>query len=215
MERSTAIEALVVAWFDRGGRGAIRWLPVAVHVSPSDATRMLICMQSTSVRIDVSTHDELKRLAAELHTTVGNTVSLAVRALRQDRIGDELTARCGMTRPPGSMPTSGDVVDLDLGRPRVGRPGSATPPFGDGPAGPRRRRLGRHVVPLTRTIRRFHSEIVIEPDAANGWSRPPRRNANTFELCLRAGSLATRGNVGPPVLAQLRETIAVILDLHG
>ena len=51
---------------------------------------MLICMQSTSVRIDVSTHEELKRLAAELHTTVGNTVTLAVRALRQDRIGDDL-----------------------------------------------------------------------------------------------------------------------------
>ena len=51
---------------------------------------MLICMPSTSVRIDTATHDELKRLAAELHTTVGNTVSLAVRALRQDRIGAEL-----------------------------------------------------------------------------------------------------------------------------
>lgn len=47
-------------------------------------------MQSTSVRIDVTTHEELKRLAAELHTTVGNTVSLAVRALRQDRVGEEL-----------------------------------------------------------------------------------------------------------------------------
>ena len=53
---------------------------------------MLICMQSTSVRIDVATHEELKRLAAELHTTVGHTVALAVRALRQDRIGDELHA---------------------------------------------------------------------------------------------------------------------------
>jgi hypothetical protein len=53
---------------------------------------MLICMQSTSVRIDVATHDELKRLAAELDTTVGNTVALAVRALRQDRMGAELTA---------------------------------------------------------------------------------------------------------------------------
>jgi hypothetical protein len=53
---------------------------------------MLICMQSTSVRIDVLTHEELKRLAAELNTTVGNTVSLAVRALRQDRMGNELNA---------------------------------------------------------------------------------------------------------------------------
>lgn len=47
-------------------------------------------MQSTSVRIDLTTHEELKRLAAELHTTVGNTVALAVRALRQDRVGEEL-----------------------------------------------------------------------------------------------------------------------------
>jgi len=54
---------------------------------------MLICMHSTSVRIDVATHDELKRLATELHTTVGNTVSLAVRALRQDLVGAELTAK--------------------------------------------------------------------------------------------------------------------------
>jgi predicted transcriptional regulator len=53
---------------------------------------MLICMQSTSVRIDTATHDELKRLAAELNTTVGNTVTLAVRALRQDRIGTDLAA---------------------------------------------------------------------------------------------------------------------------
>ena len=51
---------------------------------------MLICMHSTSVRIDVTTHDDLKRLAAELNTTVGNTVTLAVRALRQDRIGADL-----------------------------------------------------------------------------------------------------------------------------
>ena len=51
---------------------------------------MLICMQSTSVRIDAATHAELKRLAAQMHTTVGNTVSLAVRALRQDLVGAEL-----------------------------------------------------------------------------------------------------------------------------
>ena len=53
---------------------------------------MLICMQSTSVRIDRVTHQELKRLAAEMGATVGETVALAVRRLRQDRIGEELTA---------------------------------------------------------------------------------------------------------------------------
>ena len=59
---------------------------------PSRLRCMLFCMHSTSVRIDVATHDELKRLAGELHTTVGRTVSLAVRALRQDRVGAELSA---------------------------------------------------------------------------------------------------------------------------
>lgn len=60
--------------------------------APRWATCMLICMHSTSVRIDVTTHEELKRLAAELNTTVGNTVSLAVKALRQDRVGTDLAS---------------------------------------------------------------------------------------------------------------------------
>ncbi|MDZ7680020.1 MAG: hypothetical protein U5K29_15880 [Acidimicrobiales bacterium] len=47
-------------------------------------------MHSTSVRIDSTTHEELKRLADQLGTTVGHTVTLAVRALRQDRLGDAL-----------------------------------------------------------------------------------------------------------------------------
>ena len=51
---------------------------------------MLICMQSTSVRIDVATHEDLKRLATALGTSVGNTVTLAVKSLRQDRIGSQL-----------------------------------------------------------------------------------------------------------------------------
>lgn len=51
---------------------------------------MLFCMHSTSVRIDVATHEELKRIAAELNTTVGNAVTVAVRALRQDLVGADL-----------------------------------------------------------------------------------------------------------------------------
>lgn len=50
-------------------------------------------MQSTSVRIDQGTHRELKRLAEQLGTTVGETVALAVRRLRQDQLGAELSAR--------------------------------------------------------------------------------------------------------------------------
>ncbi len=53
---------------------------------------MLICMQWTSVRIDVETHEELKRLSRSLGTTVGRTVTLALRALSQDQIGEQLRA---------------------------------------------------------------------------------------------------------------------------
>lgn len=53
---------------------------------------MLICMHTTSVRIDTATHSELKRIAAELGTTVGHAVAVAVRSLRQDRLGHELAA---------------------------------------------------------------------------------------------------------------------------
>lgn len=68
---------------------------------------MLICMQSTSVRIDVETHEELKRLATRLDTTVGRTVTLAVRALRQERMGAQLAA------PLSDDETS--WLDADLG----------------------------------------------------------------------------------------------------
>ena len=50
-------------------------------------------MRSTSVRIDVATHEEIKRLASSLGTTAGEAVALAVRRLRQERLGEELTAR--------------------------------------------------------------------------------------------------------------------------
>jgi hypothetical protein len=64
-------------------------------------------MQSTSVRIDVTTHEELKRLAAEMGESVGGTVALAVRRLRQDRIGEELAQ--------GLDPEERAWIDADLG----------------------------------------------------------------------------------------------------
>lgn len=64
-------------------------------------------MQSTSVRIDQATHKELKRLADELGTTVGETVAIAVRGLRQDRVGGELKAE--LTKDEI------DWLDADLG----------------------------------------------------------------------------------------------------
>jgi len=54
---------------------------------------MLICMQSTSVRIDRKTHEDIKRLAEQLDTTVGDTVARAVRLLRQDLMGRQLASQ--------------------------------------------------------------------------------------------------------------------------
>lgn len=68
---------------------------------------MLICMQWTSVRIDRQTHDELKRQSEALGVTVGQTVRVALRALRQDRMGAELNA-------PLSRDEA-DWLDADLG----------------------------------------------------------------------------------------------------
>lgn len=68
---------------------------------------MLYCMQSTSVRIDQTTHQELKQLAVELGATVGETVALAVRRLRQDRIGEDLAAEL--------TPDEVEWLDADLG----------------------------------------------------------------------------------------------------
>jgi hypothetical protein len=64
-------------------------------------------MQSTSVRIDKTTHTELKRLSEELGTTVGETVAIAVRRLRQREIGRQLAAD----------PTSEEIewLDADFG----------------------------------------------------------------------------------------------------
>ena len=70
-------------------------------------TCSIFCMQTTSVRIDTTTHVELKRLAADLGTTVGETVALAVRRFRQDQIGRQLAT------PLSSAET--DWLDAELG----------------------------------------------------------------------------------------------------
>lgn len=68
---------------------------------------MLNRMPSTSVRVDRETHEELKKLARDLGTTVGEAVAIATRRLRQQRIGRDL-----------STPLSDDEtswLDADLG----------------------------------------------------------------------------------------------------
>jgi antitoxin component of RelBE/YafQ-DinJ toxin-antitoxin module len=69
--------------------------------------RMLTRMPSTSVRVDRETHEELKKLARELGTTVGEAVAIAARRLRQQRIGRDL--RTPLTKAETSW------LDADLG----------------------------------------------------------------------------------------------------
>ncbi len=69
--------------------------------------RILVCMPSTSVRVDRRTHEELKKLARELGTTVGEAVAVAARRLRQQLIGVELKSELTIEET--------DWLDADLG----------------------------------------------------------------------------------------------------
>jgi mRNA interferase MazF len=112
------------------------------------------------------------------------------------------------------MPISGDVVDLELGAPEGREAGFRHPAV----LVTAQRILDAaptvvHVVPLTSTIRAFHSEIVVEPDEANGLDVPSAAQCQHIRAVSPSRVAGTRGNVGATVLSQLRETIAVILDL--
>lgn len=50
---------------------------------------------TTTIRIDRMTHEELKRLARERGATVSDTVARAVRVLRQEQMGKELAGDLG------------------------------------------------------------------------------------------------------------------------
>lgn len=112
------------------------------------------------------------------------------------------------------MLSSGDVVDLDLGIPEGSEAGFRHPAV----LVTAQRILDAepsvaHLVPLTTTIRRFHSEVVIEPDETNGLDVVSAAQCQHVRAVSARRMTGVGGNVGPSVLAQLRETIGVILDL--
>jgi predicted transcriptional regulator len=49
--------------------------------------------ETTTIRISKDTHARVTRLAAERHETIDATVRNAIRALRQDAIGRDLTGQ--------------------------------------------------------------------------------------------------------------------------
>ncbi len=50
---------------------------------------------TTTVRVDRATHEELKRLARERKSTVAETIARAVRVLHQDEMGQDLARPLG------------------------------------------------------------------------------------------------------------------------
>ncbi|MEO5680929.1 MAG: type II toxin-antitoxin system PemK/MazF family toxin [Acidimicrobiales bacterium] len=114
------------------------------------------------------------------------------------------------------MPTSGDIVDLDLGIPEGREAGLLHPAV----VVTAQRILDArpsvvHVVPLTSTLRRFDAEVVLAPDPANGLRQPSAAQCQHLRAVSPGRIVTTRGNLGGAALARIRETIAVLLDIPG
>lgn len=112
------------------------------------------------------------------------------------------------------MLNSGDVVDFDLGLPQGREAGFRHPAV----VASAQRILDAEpsvvfVVPLTSTLRDFHSEITIEPDEHNGLATRSSAQCQHLRAVSTGRIASTRGNVGVAALLQIRETIAVLLDI--
>lgn len=112
------------------------------------------------------------------------------------------------------MLTSGDVIDLDLGAPRGREAGLRHPAV----VLTAQRVLEREpsviqVAPITSTLRRFESEVQLDQDPGNGLDRPSAIQCQHVRAVSVERVLVVRGNVGPVVLAQARDTAAMLLDL--
>ncbi|MEX2626076.1 MAG: type II toxin-antitoxin system PemK/MazF family toxin [Ilumatobacteraceae bacterium] len=112
------------------------------------------------------------------------------------------------------MPSSGDVVEIEFGAPEGREAGMRRPAV----VVTAQRILDAapsviQVVPLTSTVRSFHSEVTIEPDPANGLRVASAAQCQHVRAVSPRRIVEIRGNVGTTSLTQVRETIAVILDL--
>ncbi len=112
------------------------------------------------------------------------------------------------------MLTSGDVLDLDLGVPEGREAGFRHPAV----VVTAQRVLDAspsvvQVVPLTTTVRRFGSEVTIEPDRQNGLAERSAAQCQHVRAISRHRARSVRGNVGAVALNQIRETIGLILDV--
>lgn len=108
----------------------------------------------------------------------------------------------------------GDVVELDLGTPSGSEAGLRRPAVVVTAAQVLRGRPNViQVVPLTRIIRQSTSEVLVEPDAFNGLLAVSSAQCQHIRSVARGRVADNIGNVGKVILSQLRNTLAIILDL--
>ncbi|TDI54310.1 MAG: type II toxin-antitoxin system PemK/MazF family toxin [Acidobacteria bacterium] len=112
------------------------------------------------------------------------------------------------------MPTSGDIVELDLGAPTGQEAGFRRPAV----LVTAQELLDQNpsviqVVPITSSIRGFGSEVVIEADTANGLDQDSAAQCHQIRAVSAARVVTVRGNVGAADLHRIRETIALVLDI--
>ena len=110
--------------------------------------------------------------------------------------------------------TPGGIVEIDFGLPMGSEAGMVRPAIVVTAA----RILGGEpnvvqVVPLTRTLRVSSTEVRITPDVDNGLGAPSAAQCQHVRSLARARVGRRLGNVGPSVLADVREVIALLLDL--
>lgn len=70
-----------------------------------------------------------------------------------------------------------------------------------------------HVVPLTSTNRGFGSEILLEPDRANGLDTKSAAQCQQIRAASIGRVDGARGNDGGSSLSEIRDVIGLILDI--
>lgn len=112
------------------------------------------------------------------------------------------------------MLTSGDVVEVDLGVPVGSEAGLQRPAV----VVTAERVLRAdptviQVVPLTRTLRGYTTEVVIAADEHSGLGAHSAAQCQHIRAVAAARVVQPVGNVGALALAQIRDTLATLLDL--
>lgn len=112
------------------------------------------------------------------------------------------------------MLTPGDVVELDFGMPAGSGAGLCRPAVVVTAA-----RILRgdpnviQVVPLTRTIRTSHTEVRLDPDEHNQLAAPSAAQCQHLRSVATSRVTSRTGNVGAAALAEIREILALLIDL--